>query len=273
MQPVAGRTRRFERLPALAPVFFFALFFLAWLGLFLGLWFPTLQTGQAPWPEGLLLVLALATLMTGLARQVPAQNAVFACALLCLAGAGFYALGVATGMPLGYRLPGAVRAEQLYWVVPVTWAAMLLASRGVARVSLGLLRSHHAYGFWVLGASVALALLLELSLEPFAVRNGLWSWTPTKAGSWPGAPLLFLCAWPVAALLMLTFVTPVLLNKKPDSVPADYYPLWVWLLLKALFAADAAANRLWGAALLSGCEIAAVSLLAGCSRGGAPPPR
>jgi len=46
-----------------------------------------------------------------------------------------------------------------------------------------------------------------------------------------GAPLAHWMGTPVSTLLVLAFLTPWLLNKRPVPQPVDFHPLWIWLLL------------------------------------------
>ena len=67
----------------------------------------------------------------------------------------------------------------------------------------------------------------------------------------------------VAAVLVLGFTTPALINKKPiKQPPPDYHPLTVWLLLNLLFATGGAVNGLWPAAGMVSVASVAVTLLA-----------
>jgi hypothetical protein len=51
--------------------------------------------------------------------------------------------------------------------------------------------------------------------------------------------------WAVTTLLILAFVTPFLLNKRPVKNPPDYHPLVVWLVLSLLLLTGAAVHHLW----------------------------
>ena len=118
-----------------------------------------------------------------------------------------------------------------------------------------------------MGVTAALVVLLDLGLEPFASRvKRYWLWDPTKLGfDWYGAPVVNFFGWAVTVLLILAFVTPSLINKKPVKQPPDYYPLVVWFLLNALFAAGTFANGLWPASvvILSTSAIAGIFAVRG----------
>jgi hypothetical protein len=51
--------------------------------------------------------------------------------------------------------------------------------------------------------------------------------------------------WAVTSLLILAFVTPALINKKPVRQPLDYHPLMMWLLLNLLLLTGASTRRFW----------------------------
>ena len=111
-------------------------------------------------------------------------------------------------------------------------------------------RKTSTYGFRLIGLTTALVTLLDLGLEPFAVRvKHYWLWNPTKLKfDWYGAPWINFFGWAVTTLLILAFATPSLINKKPaPQPPPDYGPLVVWLLINLLFATGAAVSHLWPA--------------------------
>ena len=76
-----------------------------------------------------------------------------------------------------------------------------------------------------------------------------WLWNPTKLRfDWYSAPWINSFGWAVSTLLILAFVTPSLINKKPGpQPPPDYAPLVIWLLINLLFATGAAVHHLWPA--------------------------
>jgi uncharacterized membrane protein len=107
-------------------------------------------------------------------------------------------------------------------------------------------------------------MFFDLGLEPFATRaNRFWVWQPTNFSStWFGAPWINCFGWLVAALLILAFATPWLINKRPVQHPPDYHPLGVWLLLNLFFAVQLLLHALWPAAVLVLLESAVVTTLA-----------
>jgi hypothetical protein len=52
--------------------------------------------------------------------------------------------------------------------------------------------------------------------------------------------------WAVIALIILTFITPFLLNKKGGPLAPNYYPIVLWISSNLLFLSGAATRRLWG---------------------------
>lgn len=240
---------------------FLAQFALVWARLALP--FPLLD--NACWPDGLLVVLAGATTLASLARQLPGANVMLAAILIAVVAAGAESLGALTGIPFGPFVYTRRIGQQLFyplpWAVPMLWLVAVLNSRGVARLILRPWRLNRNYGFWLLGLTTALIVLLDLALEPFAVRvRQYWVWKPTKIPfDWYGAPWVNSLGWAVTSLLILAFITPALLNKKPGKPPPLYHPLGLWLLLNLLFLTGAMVQHLWAAAGL----IAGQSLLVG----------
>jgi uncharacterized membrane protein len=111
-------------------------------------------------------------------------------------------------------------------------------------------RKTQTYGFKLIGITTLLVVLLDAGLEPFATRvKHYWLWNPTKVKlDWYSTPWVNFFGWAVTALLILAFVTPALINKKPGpQPPPEYSPLVVWLLLNVLFATGAAVHHLWPA--------------------------
>jgi putative membrane protein len=224
--------------------------------------------GEAGWPEGLLVLLAAATSIAGLARQLPGQNVMLASFIIAMSGSAAHTLGALTGIPFGpfeyTKQAGPQLFHPLPWVVPMIWLAAIFTCRGVARVVLTPWRERPNYGLWVLGLSVLLVVLLDLSLEPFAtVVKHYWSWQPTRISStWYGVPWVNFLGWGITALALLVFATPSLINKKPGKPAPDIRPVFVWLLLNILFLAAALTHGLWAAAAMVLVQSVLVAVLA-----------
>lgn len=213
--------------------------------------------GTSQFPEAALLVLAVVTTMTGVARQLPGQNVVLAAVVILIIGGAAQTLGALTAIPFGPFVYGERMGPQLFhplpWAAPLIWVVAILNSRGVARLMMRPWRKMRSYGFWVIGITGVLVAIFDLGLEPFATRvQHYWVWNPTKmAIDYYGTPYVNFVAWAAVALLILGFVTPSLINKKPGKSPPSFHPLILWLLLQLLFMVAAASHQLWGAAATS----------------------
>jgi putative membrane protein len=247
----------------------FALFLIQFALVCARLWLRDSLFGDHEWPEAVLLLLAVASLAVSLARLLPAQNVMAAALIIAFIGSCVQAIGALTGIPFGpfvytdrfvresFRLlPGAV---------PLMWVVAILSSRGVARLIMRPWRRMRTYGFWVIGITAALVVVLDIGLEPFATRvMHYWFWNPTRIPlDWYGAPCVNFIGWALTALLIMVIVTPFLINKHAAKQPPTYHPLVVWVLIVFLFAAAAVAHRLWPVALLvtgAGGVVAAFAL-------------
>lgn len=221
--------------------------------------FVTLDKATNPgWPEAVLILAATLTTLVSLTRQLPAQNVMLAAAVIAFIGGMIHAIGAATAIPFGpFSYTGSAGPQffnTLAWPMPLVWIVVILNSRGVARLILRPWRKVRTYGFWLIGITVALTVLFDLALEPFAAAvKHYWLWHPTRLPfTWVGAPVTNFLGWLVTALFTLVFATPALINKRrqrSSSRPPDYHPLVVWLLAVALFAAGAATRQLWPAVI------------------------
>jgi len=268
---VKERRARSRPLPASAElphqaafVLFLALFAVVWVNLV----FPSEPFGPSQFPQALFLVLTVATTLAGLTRQLPAQNVVLAAVIILLIGGAVQVLGALTGIPFGPYVYGEHLGPELFhplpWAAPLIWVVAVLNSRGVARLIMRPWRKTRSYGFWVIGLTAGLVAIFDLGLEPFASRvEHYWLWNPTKlAIDYYGAPCVNFASWTVVSLLILAFITPALINKRPGKSPSSFHPLIVWLLLQLLFASGAASHGLWGAAAITVLASAPVAIFA-----------
>src|ERR1700722_15022950 len=207
------------------------------------------------WPEALMLMLASVASITALARHLPMKNVLLAALVIALIGGAAHSLGAIAGIPFGPFTFGSEIGSQLFktlpWAMPLVWIVVILNSRGVARLILRPWRKIRAYGFWLIGLTVALAILFDLAFDPFASRvKHCWIWMPTKFPlTWQGAPLTNFIGWGTVSLLILAFITPMLINKqlsKPSS--PDFHPLAAWLGAIFFFGIGSAVRGLWMAA-------------------------
>jgi len=224
--------------------------------------------GKPGWPETLLLLLATAGTIAALARQLPLQNVLLAAFIIGAMGGAIHSLGANTGIPFGPFLFGAEAGPMLFkmlpWAMPLVWIAVILNSRGVARLILRPWRKLRNYGFWLIGLTALLAVLFDLAFDPFAARaKHYWLWLPTKFPvTWQSAPLVNFLSWAVVSLLMLAFITPALINKSPVRRTVDYHPLAVWLGAILLFGIAAARHGMWPAVALDGSMAVATAIFA-----------
>jgi uncharacterized membrane protein len=227
------------------PVF---IFFLCWYaanlaGLFLQI--------DAHWMDALLLISAVATVLVGLARRLPFQNVIASTTLIILLAGSALVVSEITSIPFGPRLftedIGPKIFHVLPWPVPFIWLVAIISSRGVARLIFRPWRKTNYYGFYVIGLTVVLALVLDLGLEPYAtVRKHFWFWrTPDSVLNWHGAPWTNFLGWAVVCLGIAVLATPWLINKNPMKQPTDYHPLIVWLLLSGYFVAANGIQKDW----------------------------
>lgn len=221
---------------------------------FVSLWTSTRLPDKPEWPNALLISLATASTIVAPLRRLPTQNVLWAALIIAVIGGAAHAVSELADMPFGPFMfepeAGPKLFKTLPWAMPLLWVFAILNSRGVARLILRPWRKTKTYGFWVIGFTTALVMLFDFALDPFAARvNHYWLWTPTKFPvTWQGAPLVNFLSWAVIALLILAFVTPLLINKRPRGKSSpDYHPLGLWLGALLLFAVGAALKGLWPA--------------------------
>jgi uncharacterized membrane protein len=223
---------------------------------------------QLPMTDGawdaIVLSLALVSTLVSLAGQLPTQNVLLATVIIGIIGGAIHILGAFTGIPFGpvnYTSHGGpMMFNALPWFMPFLWIIAILNSRGVARLILRPWRKLRIYGYWLIGITTVLTLILTLGLEPFATHlRHYWLWTPTKLPvNWYGTPLSDFLGWLVATLLILAFSTPSLMKKKPTKSFPEYHPLIVWFSMNLLFIASAFSQHLLMAALASSVACLAV---------------
>ena len=209
-------------------------------------------------PEAVLLALAIAATLLAMTRELPGQNVLLAALLIVMAVGGVESLNSLAGLPFGPCVFGERIGRLLFyvvpWPVPLIWLAALLTCRGVARLVLRPWRRGRNYGWWLIALTVLLTVLFDFGLQPFAIKvEHYWSWRALKLFTdWYGAPWVSFLGRGVTMLILLAFVTPALINKRPVAQPPDYFPLLVWLALNALFFTGAIAHHLWATAVLGG---------------------
>jgi uncharacterized membrane protein len=204
--------------------------------------------------DSALVSLAAAATLAALWQQLPLQNVLLAALEIAVVGGGFSALGERMDMPFGPFIYtssiGPLMFKTLPWAMPLIWVAIVLNSRGVARLILRPWRKTKNYGFRLIGLTGVLVLLFDAAFEPFATRvKHYWHWQPMALPlAWQGAPIVNFLAWGFIAVLMLFLVTPALISKKPRTKSSPYYhPLGLWLGGILLFGTGCGVNGLWPA--------------------------
>jgi hypothetical protein len=268
--------RRLEKIPLRADPFarwgpvlhriILILFIIQFLLVAIRLFVPSILP-EARWPEGVLLVLATASIISSTALQLPGQNVMLAGVIIAFIGGLSHTIGALTSIPFGpysytNRIP--ILFPPLPWAVPVLWLLIILMSRGVGRLILRPWRKTRNYGFWLIGITTGLVLLFDLGLEPFAAQvKHYWLWQPSHALLyWYKTPWVNFIGWAATTLVILGFATPSLINKKPVKHPPEYWPLILWGLLSALFVMAAITNQLWLAAGIVGISTVVVAIFA-----------
>jgi uncharacterized membrane protein len=210
---------------------------------------------KSGWLDAALIVLACASSMTALSRQLPVQNVLFGAFIIAIVGGTISAVGEMFRIPFGSFLVGAESGPRIFgtapWAMPLIWVTFILNSRGVARLILRPWRKTKTYGFRLIGLATALTAVFEFAFEPFATRvKHFWFWERTQLPiSWQGAPLVNFFSWAAITVLILAFVTPLLINKQLSKRRSpDFHPLFVWVGAMLLFAIGAATEKTWAVA-------------------------
>lgn len=215
------------------------------------------------WLEGLPFVFAAVLALLNLARRLPAQNLV--AVGLVLGGLTCFGEVLALKMELPFcrfeygeavipKVLGAVA-----WPIPFLWIALLVSSRGVAKLLLRPWRKGRYYGYGLFGATVGLVLLAWFWTEPFLGHAQQYrTWNGGAKFTWYGAPWGSLAAGTLLAAVALAFATPWLLPKRPMKPQVELAPLWTWMLLQSFLLLALALRGAWAATFLGGAIVAAV---------------
>lgn len=215
---------------------------------------PALQ--RFSWLEGVLLCVAVAAVVTSVSRTLPFQNVLWGAIVIGTIGGAAHAISVLSSIPFGAFVFTEAAGPRIFgilpWTIPLMWILFIYTSRGMARLILRPWRKTRVYGFWLMGITAMLSLILDLGMDPFASRiNHFWIWEPTRFPyNWQGAPFTSFVGWLIAALMTMAFVTPMLINKKPGESPTEYRSTAIWILLNALFATSAIVHEFWLAAVI-----------------------
>jgi len=262
----AARSRSFDVVKFGERVFF-GLLILAWLVVVANLLYSFSAKNQLT--EIVLVFFATSATLFSLARQLPAQNVFLATGIIAFIGTLVFFIGSMTSIPFGpfyYSDNVGPHFKGVPWITPFVWVIAILNSRGVARLILRPWRKTLTYGWWVIGFTIVLCVLMDLGWEVFAARVKHYVfWTQTRFPvTWYGIPLVNFLGWILTLLLILAFATPALINKNPSRTKSkpDYSPLIVWMLLNAIFLTGAAAHQLWASVIVTGASCVIVTVFA-----------
>jgi len=242
-------------IPWQKPVFMLCL--VCWVGLMVLTVLRIETSAGEHWLEGFFLCFATLSTLLGLARRLPLQNVVATAFLIVLISSAVLSLVSATGIPFGpiyyFDNFGNKFFDVLPWAAPFGWIFLIVNGRGIARLIMRPWRKTNYYGFWVIGYTCLLAVVLDVALEPFAVYvKEYWIWqTPKSVPAWYTAPWVNFLGWFITALAILTFSMPWLINKQPVKQSIDYHPLVLWLMLVAWISLGNAMHHLWPAVVVS----------------------
>jgi uncharacterized membrane protein len=203
------------------------------------------------WMGVMVPLLASGCALAALAQRLPWQNAL-AVGFIVLFFAGVVVLcGSVSGIPFGVLSysdrAGPMLFDKLPAILPLWWLAILVASRESGRLAVLPLRRHRNYGLFIITASALLAVLMDVSLEAFAVKaRGYWLWKDApEATAWPASPWLNSVGWAITALVMLGFCGPWLIIKRPVQPKPALHSALVWGMLGAYLVASLAVKQQW----------------------------
>ncbi|MEF3273511.1 MAG: carotenoid biosynthesis protein [Chloroflexus sp.] len=161
------------------------------------------------WMGGALLILQGALMGVWLAVHYRRWGALAAGLILVISWAVEH-IGATTGFPFGSYSYTDVLQPQIFGVVPLAipfaWLLIVVAAVGVAEQILnrdGRLVDERAISSTRVLTAASLALLLDVTIEPFAVYiNRYWVWTSDESGFYYGIPASNFVAWWVTSLIL-----------------------------------------------------------------------
>jgi putative membrane protein len=116
-------------------------------------------------------------------------------------------LGATTGFPFGSYTYTEVLQPQIFGVVPLAipfaWLLIVPAAVGASELIWSRDRSPTRVSITKVMMAASFALLLDVTIEPFAVNiNRYWVWGEASASSYYGIPMSNFVAWWVTSLLL-----------------------------------------------------------------------
>jgi len=239
-----------------------------WLAAISIIWAGLAPNPRWLWIELVLPLLAAAAALASLGQRLPAQNLAAISAIMLLFSGGVVWCGASSGIPFGAILftdkAGPKLFDSLPVIMPCWWLAILLSSRETARLVLHPWRHGRQYGVWLIGLAALLAVVLDLSIEPYAVRlTHSWLWhTSERTLCWYSAPWANFLGWVATAVVTLGFCVPWFISKRPGASVYGFTPALIWGLLDLHFLAGNIWRGLWPAAAVGGVLAATVLFLA-----------
>lgn len=208
-----------------------------------------------------------ATSLVGLACRLPAQNVVTAGVIITSISFCLLAFGRQTGIPFGafdFARVGEFRIVGVPLLLPIYWTALAISARGFSRLPLRPWRKTNHYGYWMIGLSLIIVLLVITTAEPLLAQQAhYWVWK-TRPGSWTwhGMPWSNWLGCAVGFFAIYLFATPWLINKQPVKQPVDWHPMIIVILLEIYFAAANLQAGNMGAVVLGCCGTTILTIFA-----------
>ncbi len=183
-------------------------------------------------------------------------------------------LGATTGFPFGFYSYTDVLQPQILGVVPLAipfaWLLIVTAAVGVGELVLGrdTVRNVDDWRdrFLRVLMAAAIALLLDVTIEPFAVNiNRYWIWNDPAAGSYYGIPLSNFIAWFVTSLVLSWVLLHYRTRAARIAQSFSAATIWPWLPITlyvsnlTMFAVVNLARGLDVAAMLGGLIMLALA--------------
>lgn len=180
-------------------------------------------------------------------------------------------IGATTGFPFGAYSYTDVLQPQIFGVVPLAipfaWLLIVPAAVGAAEL---LERDGAAAGRaapWKLLTAAAFALLLDVTIEPFAVHiNHYWVWSDSAQGGYYGIPASNFVAWWFTSLLLSWVLLHGRQRAVPRAVALPWLPLALYLANLIMFVVVNLARGQASAAAIGGLILLALACYHGAPR-------
>jgi uncharacterized membrane protein len=150
------------------------------------------------------------------ARTLPMQNVIAATSVIMLVSGFFEILNEKTEIPFGRFVYGDDSNTRLFRIV--LWVVIIFNSRTLARLIVRHRHNQSQSGYWVVGLTCFMAILMNLELEAAAFAGDLWLWDDYKGTlTWYGAPWTNFAARGAVTLLILVLSLPWFIDKKSSN--------------------------------------------------------